>query len=248
MPTPSRTLRYSGSERPACRMNQTGVWRRRLAAGRREEGRCRRVRDGACDSVGHPRIFAGQAAWRHIGGAGRWPTVDLMVARHETHPGNAAAAGARGVPRGCGSDARGLPAPGGLLRGDAGAAAHRAVLVGAERPTSPSTRSDLGTGRLILLHDPAGNDAWDGTFRCVAYARADIDPELGLRPDAGRGRLVVADRGARRARRRPTTPRPAPSRASPPRASAGWPTRTAPPRSRSAPRGPPTSTRTARST
>ena len=27
---------------------------------------------------------------------------------------------------------------------------------------------DLGTGRIILLHDPAGNDAWDGTFRCGA--------------------------------------------------------------------------------
>ena len=26
MPTPSRTLRYSGSERPAWRMNHTGVW------------------------------------------------------------------------------------------------------------------------------------------------------------------------------------------------------------------------------
>ncbi len=37
---------------------------------------------------------------------------------------------------------------------------------------------DLGTGRFILLHDPAGNDAWDGTFRCVIYARAEIDPEL----------------------------------------------------------------------
>ncbi|WP_107771131.1 DUF3000 domain-containing protein [Nocardioides sediminis] len=37
---------------------------------------------------------------------------------------------------------------------------------------------DLGTGRIILLHDPAGNDAWEGTFRCVAYARAEIDPEL----------------------------------------------------------------------
>ena len=41
---------------------------------------------------------------------------------------------------------------------------------------------DLGTGRLILLHDPAGNDAWDGTFRCVTYARADLDPELGSDP------------------------------------------------------------------
>lgn len=37
---------------------------------------------------------------------------------------------------------------------------------------------ELGTGRIILLHDPAGNDAWDGEFRCVAYARAEIDVEL----------------------------------------------------------------------
>src|SRR3954467_15913265 len=37
---------------------------------------------------------------------------------------------------------------------------------------------DIGTGRIVVLHDPAGNDAWEGTFRCVAYARADIDPEL----------------------------------------------------------------------
>ena len=35
----------------------------------------------------------------------------------------------------------------------------------------------LGTGRLVVLHDPAGNDAWDGTFRCVAYVRADTEPE-----------------------------------------------------------------------
>jgi DUF3000 family protein len=38
--------------------------------------------------------------------------------------------------------------------------------------------TDVGTGRIILLHDPAGNEAWDGTFRCVAYVRADIDPEM----------------------------------------------------------------------
>jgi hypothetical protein len=41
---------------------------------------------------------------------------------------------------------------------------------------------DVGTGRLVLLHDPAGNDAWEGTFRCVAYARADIDPEMANDP------------------------------------------------------------------
>jgi hypothetical protein len=38
--------------------------------------------------------------------------------------------------------------------------------------------ADIGTGRIIVLHDPDGNDAWLGTFRCVAYCRADIDPEL----------------------------------------------------------------------
>ncbi|MBA2530555.1 MAG: DUF3000 domain-containing protein [Nocardioidaceae bacterium] len=37
---------------------------------------------------------------------------------------------------------------------------------------------ELGTGRIVLLHDPVGNDAWGGTFRCVAFARADIDPEM----------------------------------------------------------------------
>ena len=37
---------------------------------------------------------------------------------------------------------------------------------------------EVGTGRIVLLHDPAGNDAWGGTFRCVAYARAEIDPEM----------------------------------------------------------------------
>jgi len=44
---------------------------------------------------------------------------------------------------------------------------------------------EVGTGRIILLHDPAGNDAWSGTFRCVAYARADIDPEQGTDPLLG---------------------------------------------------------------
>jgi Protein of unknown function (DUF3000) len=37
---------------------------------------------------------------------------------------------------------------------------------------------DVGAGRLVLLHDPAGNDAWAGSFRCVAYARADIELEM----------------------------------------------------------------------
>lgn len=42
--------------------------------------------------------------------------------------------------------------------------------------------ADVGTGRIILLHDPAGNDAWHGTFRCVAYVRSEIDHELAADP------------------------------------------------------------------
>ena len=41
---------------------------------------------------------------------------------------------------------------------------------------------ELGTGRLVLLHDPAGNDTWGGTFRCVAYARAELTPDFAADP------------------------------------------------------------------
>ncbi|MCR8526224.1 DUF3000 domain-containing protein, partial [Escherichia coli] len=37
---------------------------------------------------------------------------------------------------------------------------------------------EVGSGRLVLLLDPAGNAAWEGTFRCVTFARADVDPEM----------------------------------------------------------------------
>jgi hypothetical protein len=41
---------------------------------------------------------------------------------------------------------------------------------------------EIGTGRFILLHDPAGNDAWDGTFRCVTFARAEIEADMAADP------------------------------------------------------------------
>ncbi|HMQ66598.1 MAG TPA: DUF3000 domain-containing protein [Arachnia sp.] len=36
----------------------------------------------------------------------------------------------------------------------------------------------VSNGRLILLHDPAGNTAWDGTFRIVTYVRAEVELEM----------------------------------------------------------------------
>ena len=101
-----------------------------------------------------------------------------MVVRQETHPGTGAGAEPAGVPGG-GRDACARPGCG--PRSSARRCRRRS---GSRRTPSALSADvtvdgdDLGTGRIILLHDPAGNDAWDGTFRCVAYARAEIDPEL----------------------------------------------------------------------
>lgn len=41
---------------------------------------------------------------------------------------------------------------------------------------------DMGSGRLVLLHDPAGQEAWHGTFRVVVYVRASLEPEIASDP------------------------------------------------------------------
>lgn len=53
--------------------------------------------------------------------------------------------------------------------------APHAVAISAELE---SGEDSLATGRLILLHDPAGNTAWDGTFRVVSYVRAEVDLDM----------------------------------------------------------------------
>lgn len=35
------------------------------------------------------------------------------------------------------------------------------------------------TGRFVLLHQPGGNDAWDGDLRIVALVKALVEPEIG---------------------------------------------------------------------
>jgi hypothetical protein len=42
--------------------------------------------------------------------------------------------------------------------------------------------AELGTGRLVLLHDPAGHEAWQGTFRVVTYVRAELEHEMAADP------------------------------------------------------------------
>ncbi|OZM71171.1 hypothetical protein CFN78_21485 [Amycolatopsis antarctica] len=40
----------------------------------------------------------------------------------------------------------------------------------------------LASGRLVLLHDPDGQDAWNGVLRMVTYVRAELDHELATDP------------------------------------------------------------------
>lgn len=34
------------------------------------------------------------------------------------------------------------------------------------------------SGRFVLLHDPDGVDEWEGSFRCVIFVRAELEPEM----------------------------------------------------------------------
>ncbi len=52
----------------------------------------------------------------------------------------------------------------------------------AEAEVIPETSEGDAFGRLILLHDPDGADAWDGTMRLVAYVQADLDSSEAVDP------------------------------------------------------------------
>lgn len=49
-------------------------------------------------------------------------------------------------------------------------------------PASHDADSELGTGRFILLFDPASPEAWGGQFRVVCFAQAPLETEIGLDP------------------------------------------------------------------
>jgi hypothetical protein len=61
---------------------------------------------------------------------------------------------------------------------------------------------DGATGRLVLLHDPAGFEAWDGELRLVGYASAELSADMAgdpLLPQVGWSWLTdsLDERGAR---------------------------------------------------
>jgi hypothetical protein len=68
-----------------------------------------------------------------------------------------------------------IPAPSGL-------APYCIALSADLTPARHDADSELGTGRFILLYDPASPDAWGGPFRVVCYAGAPLEPDIGIDP------------------------------------------------------------------
>ena len=42
--------------------------------------------------------------------------------------------------------------------------------------------AELASGRFVLLHDPACPEPWEGAWRAVTFARAELEPEVGTDP------------------------------------------------------------------
>lgn len=62
-----------------------------------------------------------------------------------------------------------------------------AVALQAELNESPTKDPDMyrGDTKFVVLHDPDGQTAWNGTFRIILHARAPIDSEMGDDPLLG---------------------------------------------------------------
>ncbi len=56
------------------------------------------------------------------------------------------------------------------------------AFAGDVRPDSDTGESVYGTGRFILLHDPAEPEQWGGAFRIVSFAQAPLETEIGTDP------------------------------------------------------------------
>jgi hypothetical protein len=44
---------------------------------------------------------------------------------------------------------------------------------------------ELSSGRFVLLHDPSCPEPWEGAWRAVTFARAELEPEMAEDPSLG---------------------------------------------------------------
>jgi len=40
------------------------------------------------------------------------------------------------------------------------------------------SEDEIASGRFVLLHEPGGQDTWEGEFRCVTFLSADVDEAM----------------------------------------------------------------------
>ena len=38
--------------------------------------------------------------------------------------------------------------------------------------------AEVASGRFVILHEPGGQDTWEGDFLCVTFMRADVDSDM----------------------------------------------------------------------
>ena len=70
--------------------------------------------------------------------------------------------------------------------GPARIAPYSAALTAEVRTARRSVAADdLASGRFVLLYDPQGQEAWEGSFRLVTLVRATREPEVGADPLLG---------------------------------------------------------------
>src|SRR5258707_1238907 len=142
MGMPSRTLRYSGSERPAWRMNQTGVYGTGSLRHARTKSEfswgwvtLRSYPEGLGQGLKGDRAAIFNRAVGGLGAGGGWVLEEGDDISFEDSP----------PPRRLAPYAAAM-----------GAVAYRDGI-------------EAGSGRLVLLYDPDGQEGWTGVFRLVAY-------------------------------------------------------------------------------
>jgi hypothetical protein len=64
-------------------------------------------------------------------------------------------------------------------------APHAVALSGEVVPSHRDDDEAIATGRFVLLHDPDEPEPWEGPWRVVSYAKAQMEPEVGHDPLAG---------------------------------------------------------------
>ena len=60
-----------------------------------------------------------------------------------------------------------------------------AVALTAEVVGTAGDEEELASGRFVLLHDPSAPEPWDGVWRAVTFARAELEPEVASDPMLG---------------------------------------------------------------